>query len=244
MRAPASAFGAFIDYSLARRDPHGLSFADQSPMLGAFLGYDDQGEGRGLQGKLTGAMNRGAVTVTRAHGLPDTEPGSGKASLNSYGVAAEIGWGLALDGATVVTPYVGLRHTQASRGAYGESALAGLVDFPIAYAAFSQRLTTATTGLRLNAQLTDQIGFQLGLGAEYDLSQKASAYVGASAIPDLETFALHGAETTNRFRPVGSAGLFYQIDKTQRLTGNVSMRGQAFSSQPSISVMGGYQAAF
>jgi hypothetical protein len=43
---------------------------------------------------------------------------------------------------------------------------------------------------------------------------------------------------------VGNIGLFYQIDRTQRLTGNVSVRGQAFSNQHAVSVMVGYQAAF
>ena len=242
--SPQLRLGAFLDDSLARRDPQGLKFGDPQPLIGAFLGYDQEGEGRGLQAKLTAAMNSGAVTVARANALPQTEPGSGKASLNSFGVAGEIGWGLALDGATVVTPYVGLRHTLARRGAYGERAVAGMVDFPITYAPFSQSLTTATAGIRLKGQVIDQIGFQLGLGAEYDLAQKASAYTGASAIPGLESFALPGAETTNRFRPVGNVGLFYQVDRTQRLTGNVSVRGQAFSNQLVVNVMGGYQAAF
>ena len=242
--SPQLRLGAFLDDSLARRDPQGLKFGDPQPLIGAFLGYDQEGEGRGLQAKLTAAMNSGAVTVARANALPQTEPGSGKASLNSFGVAGEIGWGLALDGATVVTPYVGLRHTLARRGAYGERAVAGMVDFPITYAPFSQSLTTATAGIRLKGQVIDQIGFQLGLGAEYDLAQKASAYAGASAIPGLESFALPGAETTNRFRPMGNIGLFYQVDRTQRLTGNVSVRGQAFSSQMTVSVMGGYQLAF
>jgi hypothetical protein len=122
--------------------------------------------------------------------------------------------------------------------------VAGVVDFPLSYAPFSQSLTTATTGLRLKGQVTDKIGFQLGLGAEYDLAQKASAYAGASAIPGLDTFALEGAQTSNRFRPVGNVGLFYQIDRTERLTGHVSVRGQAFSSQMAVNVMGGYQVAF
>jgi len=43
---------------------------------------------------------------------------------------------------------------------------------------------------------------------------------------------------------VGNVGLHYQIDRTQRLTGNVTVRGQAFSSQTAVNVMGGYQAAF
>ena len=139
---------------------------------------------------------------------------------------------------------MGLRHTLARRGAYGERAVAGVVDFPLSYDPFSQRLTTATAGLRMKGQVTDQIGFQLGLGVEYDFAQKASAYAGASAIPGLETFALAGAVTSNRFRPLGNVGLFYQIDQTQRLIGNVSLRGQAFSTQPAVNVMGGYQAAF
>ena len=236
--------GAFLDYSLVRRDPQGLKFGDPQPLIGAFLGYDQAGEGRGLQGKLTAAMNLGAVTVTRATGLADTEPGSGKASLNSFGFAGEIAWGLALDGETLVTPYMGLRHTQARRGAYGERALAGVVDFPLSYSPFSQSLTTATAGMRLTGQVTDRIGYQLGLGAEYDLAQKASAYAGASAIPGLETFALPGPDVSNRFRPVGNVSLFYQIDRTQRLTCHVSVRGQAFSNQMAATIALGYQVAF
>ena len=242
--ATGGSIGAFIDHSLVRREPQGLKFGDPQPLIGAFLGYDQEGEGRGLQGKLTAAMNLGAVTLTRANGLAETEPGSGKASLNSFGVAGEIGWGLALDGETLVTPYLGLRHTLARRGAYGESAVASVVDFPLSYTPFSQSLTTATTGMRLKGQVTDKIGFQLGLGVEYDLAQKASAYAGASAIPGLETFALPGAEVSNRFRPTGNVGLFYQIDGTQRLTGNVTVRGETFSNHMAVNVMGGYQAAF
>jgi hypothetical protein len=236
--------GAFLDYSLVRREPQGIKFGDPQPLTGAFLGYDQEGEGRGLQGKLTAAMNLGAVTVSRATGLPNTEPGVGKARLNSYGVAGEISWGLALEDGAVATPFVGMRYTQARRGAYGERAVTGVVDFPISYTPFSQSLVTATAGLRIKGQVTDQIGFQLGVGAEYDLTHKASAYAGASAIPGLESFALPGSETSNRYRGVGHIGLFYQIDRTQRLTGNVTVRGQAFSSQTAVNVMGGYQAAF
>jgi hypothetical protein len=60
----------------------------------------------------------------------------------------------------------------------------------------------------------------------------------------LEAFALPAAALARRASPAGTAAIFYQIDRTQRLTGNVSVRGQAFNAQPSISVMGGYQAAF
>ena len=76
------------------------------------------------------------------------------------------------------------------------------------------------------------------------IEYRSSPYAGTSPIGDLETFALPVAGAMHRASPMGSLALFYQIDRKQRLTGNVSVRGQAFSSQPSISVMGGYQAAF
>jgi hypothetical protein len=44
--------------------------------------------------------------------------------------------------------------------------------------------------------------------------------------------------------PVGSAGLHYQIDRTQRFTVNATLRGQTYSNQPAASLLAGYQAAF
>ena len=91
---------------------------------------------------------------------------------------------------------------------------------------------------------SDRIGYQLGMGVDYYAFSAASAYAGVSGIYGLEAFALPGAALGRRASPVGSAAIFYQIDRTQRLTGHVSVRGQAFSSQTAVSVMGGYQAAF
>ena len=118
------------------------------------------------------------------------------------------------------------------------------MDYPIAYAALHQRLSAATLGLRLNGMASDRVGYQVGAGVDYYAFSAASAYAGASAIYGLEAFALPGAALMHRVSPVGSAAVFYQIDRNQRLTAHVSMRGQAFSAQPSVSVMGGYQAAF
>ena len=159
-------------------------------------------------------------------------------------MAAEAGYGIALAETLRATPYVGFRYTDVSRAAYGEEAVSGIVDYPVTYAALHQRLGTASLGLRLNGMASDRIGYQLGAGLDYYAFSAASAYAGASAIYGLEAFALPGAALARRASPVGSAAIFYQTDRTQRLTGNVSVRGQAFSAQPSVSVMGGYQAAF
>ncbi len=159
-------------------------------------------------------------------------------------VGAELGYAMTWTGALTATPYVGLRYTDVARAAYEEGAAAGTVDYPIAFAACHQRLGTASLGLRLNGLASETIGYSLAGGVDYYALRSASAYAGTSAIYGIETFALPGATTARRASPVGSAGLFYQIDRNQRMTGTVSVRGQAFSGQPSISVMGGYQAAF
>ena len=116
--------------------------------------------------------------------------------------------------------------------------------FPITYDAYYQRLTTATAGVRLTGMFSDKVGYLASLGGEYDLAHKSNTYSGTSAILGLESFALANPGASNRARVVASAGLYYQMDKTQRLTATVGVRGQAYSSQPSVTTLVGYQVAF
>jgi hypothetical protein len=92
--------------------------------------------------------------------------------------------------------------------------------------------------------LTDTIGYQLGAGAEFDVLRHSNHYAGNSAISGLESFSINTNTTTNRLRSNASAGLSYAIDPNQKLTTNVSIRGQAYSSHPSINTMAGYQISF
>jgi len=122
--------------------------------------------------------------------------------------------------------------------------VSGIVDFPISYDAYYQRLTTATAGVRVTGMFSDKVGYQMSLGGEYDLAHKSKNYSGTSTLPDLESFALANTGASNRARAVASTGLYYQMDKAQRLTATVGVRGQAYSSQPFITTMVGYQVAF
>ena len=144
----------------------------------------------------------------------------------------------------LATPYAGIRYSDATRKGYTEGTVTGTVDFPITYDAYYQRLTTATAGVRLSGMFSDKVGYQASLGGEYDLAHKASTYSGTSTIPGLENFALANTGASNRSRVVASAGVHYQLDKTQRLTATVGVRGQAYSSQPSVTTLVGYQVAF
>jgi hypothetical protein len=144
----------------------------------------------------------------------------------------------------LATPYLGLRHTDATRGGYNETSIAGTVDFALSYNDYSQRLTTAIAGLRLAGMVSENIGYQIGAGLEHDLHQQTSAYSGTSSMVNLTSFALAVDGVSNRTRGVGSVGMFYQLEKNQRITGNFSIRNQAYTSQAAVNVMGGYQVAF
>jgi len=235
--------GGFLDYRASEMDSAGLKQGDTMPTVGVFAAYSDRGGATGLQAKASAAFNSGKVTVTRASNLADTEPGSGKAGLNSYAVGAELGWGFAVSPVMLATPYAGLRYSDATRKGYTESTVAG-VAFPISYDAYYQRQTSATAGVRLTGMVAGKVGYLVSLGGEYDLARKASAYSGTSAISGLETFALANSGSINRARVAASTGLYYQLDKTQRLTASVGVRGQAYASQPSVTTLVGYQSAF
>ena len=241
--SPTLRIGGFIDYRVSASNPTGLKFGDQAPIFGGFAKYSEQLDGTGVQTKVAAAINTDRVTVTRSV-LDQTEAGSGKASLNSYALAGELGWGFRLDSKMIATPYVGLRYMEATRGAYSEASVAGAVDYPLAYANFHQRLTTGLLGLRLNGALDERIGYQLGAGIEYDFAQQVSHYTGTSSISGLAAFDVNPGVSSIRARATGSAGLYYQIDRTQRLTGSVAVRQPAYGSNAVSSVLLGYQAAF
>ena len=242
--SPQLRLGGFIDQAAMRNGPAGVKVEPQRPAFGAFLGFSQTPDGLGLQAKLSGAYKADAVTATRDKTLPDTEAGSGKARLDGYAVGAELGYGLAWTDGLTATPFVGVRYAQAMRAAYEERARTGAVDYPIAYEAFSQRLGTATAGLRLNGWVGEHVGYHLGAGIDHHFYSDRSDYAGASEIYGLEAFALPGAVKARRMSPFATAALSYQINRMQALTANVTIRGQAYSSQPSVSLMTGYRAAF
>jgi hypothetical protein len=236
--------GAFIDYRVSENAPTGIKLSNDLPTFGAFLGYSQNHDGTGLQGKALAAYQKGNATVTRM-GSEDlnTEAGSGKTSLNAYVLSGELGWGFALSPTLLVTPYLGIRYTDATRGSYAEAA-SNAVQFPISYNDYYQRFTTAFTGVRFSGMLSDKVGYQIGAGFEYDLQQKTSGYSGTSEIPGLEAFTIPTNGVDNRARAFGSVGMFYQVEKNQRLVGNVGIRNQVFTNQTALNFMAGYQVAF
>jgi hypothetical protein len=241
--SPTTHVGAFIDYA-GKPDTQGvLAYEDGMPMFGGFLGYRQEPNGTGLKAHIAAARHTDDVTITRSATLENTEAGSGSSSLTNWAIGAELGYGLALSNQSNLTPYIGLRYGTAEMDGYAEGS-SETVEYPLTLNAFSQNLTTATAGLRLDGMLGDQLTYEIAGGLEYDLKSDANAFSGSSTIPDLTTFSLENTADSNRLRGSGSFALGYAITPNQKLTTSVSVRGEAYSDQTNTNVMAGYQIQF
>ena len=241
--SPTTHVGAFIDYAGKPETEGVLAYEDGMPMFGGFLGYRQEPDGTGLKAHIAAARHTDDVTITRSATLENTEAGSGSSSLTNWAIGAELGYGLALSNQSNLTPYIGLRYGTAEMDGYAEGS-SETVEYPLTLNAFSQNLTTATAGLRLDGMLGDQLTYEIAGGIEYDLKSDADAFSGSSTIPDLTTFSLENTADSNRLRGSGSFALGYAITPNQKLTTSVSVRGEAYSDKVDTNVMTGYQIQF
>ena len=73
--SPNLRLGGFIDQGVTRNAPTGLRMNAQPPSFGAFVGFNQREDGLGLQGRVSAALNRADVRVTRDASLDNTEAG-------------------------------------------------------------------------------------------------------------------------------------------------------------------------
>jgi hypothetical protein len=244
---PTLRIGAFIDYAVAREGNDGIRQGDAEPSFGGFAVYQSAPDLTGLNARVAGAYTHGRIEVTRTSAIPLAEPGSGKASLSGYAFGAEAGYGFGLAAYglkdMVAVPYVGLRYADVTRGAYAEGAT-DAVTKPLTYDDYSQRLTTATAGVRLHGKLFGDFSYVVGLGAEYDLDRHMGNYSGTSSIAGMAEFGLTTHANANRLRAAGSVGVDYKIAANQNFSAEFAVRQQAYTRDPAYSTLLKYSVGF
>jgi hypothetical protein len=241
--------GVYLDYQVAQGTPFGTNFGSggvqpgyNNPTFGGYVGFNAKSDGTGIQARASGGYNPGKVTVTRAL-LDGTEPGQGTACLNAYYAYGTMGYGLKIAENVNVIPYAGLLYTNVIRNNYTENANI-LVQYPLAYNSFYEQLLTGVAGGRIQSMLTDKLGINAGLGAQFDLKRNANSYGGYSYVPGMEGYAIQHGGIWNGVRPTAQAGTFYIVRKNESLTLNAYTGQQAFTSRTYTSVLAGYQVAF
>jgi hypothetical protein len=237
--SPNIRIGGFLDQSVNNNTPTGVHLSNSNPMMGAFAVWNQNANGLGYQFKVANAYQDKDVTTTRDI-IDASEAGSGKTNLNTQSYVGELSYAFNYQDSTLVRPYFALRYTNIKQDAYTED-LTASVTTPLTYAKLGDRSTTALMGIKLNHALNPQTNLTASLGVEQDINHQIDKLT-ATGVADLTSENFNNS--IKRTRPVASAGAYYAVTKTQRLSGEVYYQQLPFQSTGSATAYVNYMIGF
>lgn len=234
--------GGFIDDRVSSNEVKGVQMKSGVPMFGLFAAYTAHQDGTGFQARIAAAYEHGTADISRSNMLGSASDVTSKAYVDSFGVAERLGWGFGLGNKNVLTPYLGLRYTQAQRSGYEEAYSPGSVDDPFSYSAYGEHRVTGTLGADFNGNLGKDMTYRLGAGVDYDFSSCLDNFGAYSALFGDMTYT--NDVTPRAARLFGSAGVGYAVDTNRTLTldGNISQMD--YGSESAYSLIAGYRMTF
>ena len=236
--------GAFVDQSAPLDYGTSIRSTGMDPTIGGFLVWQENPDQSGFRVRLSAARHNGNVRITREASLSDTEAGSGKTGLHSWGYGADISYGFNVDEDVLLSPYAGIRRSTARRQGYTEESWDS-VEYPLSYRHMDRELTTATMGIRGTMRIDHGIKLMASAGMEYDVKTSQDALAGTSSITDFESFSLATPSSkANRTRGAGSVGAQIPITPSSAFVVNTSLRQQAYTSDLSLAAMASVVVGF
>jgi hypothetical protein len=218
--------GAWVDQNLSTQNPDGIKLSNSNPLFGVFGAWAERNDGLGYEVKVSAGYGDKDVEVTRS------STNAGTAQLRMRGISTVSSYGLPVEGGLIAAPYVGVKYTSINRAGYTEAGSGGLT-----YDSLHQESTTAMAGAKLSGKIDTETSFMVSAGVEHDLNHNIGQY---SAGANTTAFNSNVQKT----RPVVSAGVYYDIDKTQRLGLNATVRQEAFQSTSSTTALATYTVGF
>lgn len=219
--------GAWVDQNLSTNNADGLKLGNSKPLLGVFGVWSERNDGLGYEVKVSAGYGEKDLTVTR------TSSNEGSAKVNMKGIQSVSSYGIALDADWIAAPYAGLKYVSISRGGYTEGGSSALT-----YDTLRQETTSVVAGVKFTGKIDPQTFAVLSAGVEHDLNHNVGQYSAGSS----NTTAFNS--DVKKTRPVVSAGVYYDLDKTQRLGLNGVVRQEPFQSTSSTSAMATYTVGF
>jgi len=220
--------GAWVDQNLSVKNVDGIKLSNSQPLFGVFGVWSERNDGLGYEVKVSAGYGDKDVTVTR------TSTNEGSSKIQSRGIQTVSSYGISIDGDWIAAPYVGVKYTSLKRGSYVEGGSSGA----LTYDTLRQETTAALAGVKFTGKIDPQTFAVVSAGVETDLSTNNGQYSAGSS----NTIVFNA--NPQRTRPVVSAGVYYDIDKTQRLGVNATVRQEAFESTSSTSVLATYTVGF
>lgn len=223
--------GAWVDQNLSTNNTDGVKLGNSKPLFGFFGAWAERTDGLGYEVKVSAGYGEKDVTITR------DLVNEGEAQLKSKGIQTVSSFGIAIDSNWVASPYLGAKYVSIKRGGYAERGTNGL-----GYDAVTQETTSAVAGVSLKGKIDAQTFTVLSVGAEHDFSHNVSQYAAFSSNATVTSNAFNS--NPQKTRPVVSAGVYYDLDKTQRLGLNATHRQEAFQSTATTSALATYTVGF
>jgi hypothetical protein len=222
---PNIRIGGFLDQNVSNNTPTGIKISNKNPLMGIFAVWNQNADGLGVQVKVANAYQDKDVNTTRDV-IGTSEAGTGATNLNTQSYVGELSYAFLVNqDKTTLRPYLALRQTTIKQDAYTETGVAT----PLTYAALKDRSTTALVGLKLNHALTPKATLTASFGIEQDLEHSVDQYSAtSSSIANLTSENFN--DSIKRTRPVASAGAYYAVSKTQRISGDVFYQQLPFQS--------------
>lgn len=219
--------GAWVDQNLATANTNGIKLSNSEPLFGFFGAWTERNDGLGYEVKVSAGYGDKDVAIARTSSV------EGSSKLSSRGIQTVSSYGIALDSDWIVAPYVGVKYVSIKRGSYTEVGSGALT-----YDNLRQESTSVIAGVKFTGKIDPQTFTVLSAGVEQDLNNNVGQYSAGSS----NTTAFNS--NVQKTRPVLTAGVFYDIDKTQRVGLNATHRQEAFDSTTSTSALATYTVGF
>jgi hypothetical protein len=223
--------GAWVDQNLSTNNTNGIKLGNSKPLLGVFGVWSERNDGLGYEVKVSAGYGDKDIEVTR------TATNQGSAKITSKGIQSISSYGIALDSNWIAAPYAGLKYVSISRGSYTEGGSSALT-----YNNLRQETTSVIAGVKFTGKIDQQTFTVLSVGVEHDLKHNVGQYSAYDSNFTVTTAVFNSKP--QKTRPVISAGVFYDIDKTQRIGLNAIHRQEAFQTTTSTTALATYTVGF
>ena len=226
--------GGFVDQSFNTSTPGNFKLSNNNPAWGLFGNWYMDKSREGLNVQAAVAFSNNKLTTTRS-ALTDSEPGQGSTTISGQGYQLQANYVQSLTDNLKVIPYLGLRYTQLTLGAYGEHGNSQVTS-PLNYDQMTQRNLSALAGVGLSARLAERLGGNASVGIQKNVNYAMSNYSGSSQIAGLETFSARMPGRRDNLA-TASAGIYYDLGKNERVGLNVLWQQQPLVNTNTASAM-------
>ena len=238
---PSIRLGAFADQSANISTPTGISQSKTSPMWGFYSNWQRNKDLTGLGIQASASFASSQLSIARS-ATTYSEAGQGNTQFSGQAFQLQANYAQPLDERSKLIPYLGLRYSRINTGAYVENASAQVLS-PLTYNAMAQSTFAAIGGVGLSSLLAERLHGNASLGLQQNLSYTMGNYAGTSNIPGLTTFSVQMPGSVNTMA-TASAGLFYDVNKRERLGLNVLWQQQPFISTNTTTALATYTIGF